>query len=127
MTPSLHEATTDDALDPRNLDQLRALDPTRSTGFLQRVLQTYLQALERQTDQIAEAAQQQDASGVSAAAHSLKSASASIGATAMAAECAALERLAQAGWSPALVQALPDIGRAAAQTRAAVQRELASA
>ncbi|MCA0175628.1 MAG: Hpt domain-containing protein [Proteobacteria bacterium] len=126
MTPSLHEATTNDALDPRSLDQLRALDPTRSTGFLQRVLQTYLQALERQTGQMTEAAQRQDAGGVGAAAHSLKSASASIGAKSMAAECAALERLAQAGWSPALALALPDIGRAAAQARTAVQRELAS-
>lgn len=124
MSHSLPEASTDDRLDPRSLDQLRALDPARSTGFLNRVLQTYLQSLERQTGQMAQAAERLDADGVGAAAHALKSASASIGAKTMAAECAALERLARAGWSPTLAQALPDIDRVVVHTRAAVQREL---
>lgn len=126
MSDSETETVADEVLSPRCLAQLRALDPTGADTFVHRVLNTYLQSLERQQRAIAQAVIDQDAHAVGTAAHALKSASASVGAMALSAQCAALERLAHAGWAEPLMQALSPFHEAAACARAAVQRAMSS-
>lgn len=113
-----------EVLNPLSLEQLRALDPAQGDAFVRRVLQTYLQALDRQKDALAVAEGAQDAKSVGAAAHALKSASASVGAAAMAARCAEVEQKALGGWSVTLAEALGEMNETAVRTRTAVAREL---
>lgn len=127
MTSTHSDAAAAEVLDPRCLDQLRALVPAQGQDFLRRVLQTYLQSIDRHMQGLAQARHDQNAVAVSAAVHALKSASASVGAVALAAQCAALEQAAQAGWQSPLQEALPAFEDMVARTRAAVARELGPA
>lgn len=83
-------------LDPACLDQLRALDP-QGGAFFQRVLSTYLKSLNLQHDAVMAAVRSSDWQAVSHAAHSLKSASASVGALALSRLCAGLEDAVRQG------------------------------
>jgi len=85
---------TPQSLDAAALERLRSLDPDGRHGVLRRVLATYEAALARQLDQLRAEAAAPSAAGSAALgtlAHTLKSSSASVGATALAAACAALE------------------------------------
>ncbi|HSI50025.1 MAG TPA: Hpt domain-containing protein [Ideonella sp.] len=92
-------------LDSASLDQLRALDPQGSSGFVKRVLDTFLRSLQNQREAVAAATASGDLKALSHAAHALKSASASVGALPLSRLCAALEeavRLDQPERVPAL-------------------------
>jgi HPt (histidine-containing phosphotransfer) domain-containing protein len=81
-------------LDAAALERLRSLDPDGRHDVLRRVLATYEAALARQLDQLRAEAAAPSAAGHAALgtlAHTLKSSSASVGANALAAACAALE------------------------------------
>lgn len=78
-------------LDTASLDQLRQLDPTGGSGFVARVLGTYVRSLERHEAEARRAWQAQQWDALSSAAHTLKSASASVGALVFAGLCAEVE------------------------------------
>lgn len=89
-TPSLDPANPP-VLDAGSLAQLRQLDPTGAAGFVQRVLGTYVQSLEQHESQAREARAAGDWERFGRIAHTLKSASASVGAQAFSALCADIE------------------------------------
>jgi histidine phosphotransfer protein HptB len=78
-------------LDTASLDQLRQLDPTGGSGFVARVLGTYVRSLERHEAEARQAHQARQWDALSRAAHTLKSASASVGALVFAGLCAEVE------------------------------------
>ena len=101
-------ADDDPVLNPASLEQLRALDPQGGSAFVIRVLSTFQRSLARHCDLLDEADRAGDLHALSHSAHALKSASASVGAMALSAICAALEeavRGAQAAALPGLVRA----------------------
>jgi HPt (histidine-containing phosphotransfer) domain-containing protein len=78
-------------LDTASLDQLRQLDPTGGSGFVARVLGTYVRSLERHEADARQAWQARQWDALSRTAHTLKSASASVGALVFSGLCAEVE------------------------------------
>jgi HPt (histidine-containing phosphotransfer) domain-containing protein len=91
-------------LDAASLAQLRALDPSGGSAFILRVLDTYLRSLDRQVALVHEALAQGDHDGLSRAMHTLKSASASVGALHLAGLCESIEHRLRLGETDGLAQ-----------------------
>ena len=84
-------------LDAACMAELRALDPDGKAQLVKRVLATYQTSLAKLVEQLRVAQAEQAWDQVSRVAHTLKSSSASIGALALSALCADIERLLRAG------------------------------
>ena len=108
-------AATKPVLDAACMAELRALDPDGKAQLVKRVLATYQTSLAKLVDQLRIARVDGAWDQVSRVAHTLKSSSASIGALALSALCADIERFLRAGDS---VSAIPLID----QFHAEVQR-----
>jgi len=80
-------------LDPRALDQIRALQQPGAPDLLGRIIGLYLENSRTLTEQIRAALAAGDATGLLQAAHALKSSSANVGATALADLAGQLEAL----------------------------------
>lgn len=78
-------------LDPEALARLRELDPDGRHGVLRRVMKAFETSLARMLAQLQAERHGGDAAVVSSVAHTLKSSSASVGATALASTCAEVE------------------------------------
>lgn len=89
---STEEVVEAAVLDTGCLDQLRALDPSGGSAFVNRVLSTYLRSLDRQLEVSVAARQAGEYDTVGRAAHTLKSASASVGALALSRYCQEVEQ-----------------------------------
>lgn len=89
-TPALDDPHRS-VLDMASLDQLRQLDPTGGSGFLARVLGTYARSLERHESEALQARQAGQWDALARTAHTLKSASASVGALTFSQICADIE------------------------------------
>jgi HPt (histidine-containing phosphotransfer) domain-containing protein len=83
--------------DPVALERLRELDPDGRHGVLQRVLTAFETSLTRMLVQLAAENEGGDASVVAGIAHTLKSSSASVGATVLSQACAEVERRLRTG------------------------------
>ena len=92
IAPASIAALATNVLDADALARLRELDPGGKAGLVARVLNTYRQSLERFLGQLQSARSLGDLQGQRHVAHTLKSSSASVGALALAALCAELER-----------------------------------
>ena len=92
IAPAPIAALAASVLDADALARLGELDPGGKAGLLARVLNTYRQSLERFLGQLQSARSLGDLQGQRHVAHTLKSSSASVGALALAALCAELER-----------------------------------
>lgn len=79
------------AIDRRVLAGLRRLDPQQDRQLISRVLVTYRDSMQRLLQQARTGLGQGDGAAVQLAVHTLKSASASVGAKPLAAMCAAIE------------------------------------
>jgi HPt (histidine-containing phosphotransfer) domain-containing protein len=88
-------------LDAACMAELRALDPDGKAQLVKRVLATYQASLAKLVAQLQVARADGAWDQVSRVAHTLKSSSASIGALALSALCADIERLLRAGDSAA--------------------------
>jgi len=110
-------AASSTALDAAALARLRELDPDGRQGVLLRVLAAYETSLARMLGQLHAARDAGDAGAVAELAHKLKSSSASVGAIALAATCAEIERRLRAG-APGDLAA--DVARLAADGGAAL-------
>jgi HPt (histidine-containing phosphotransfer) domain-containing protein len=92
---------------------------------LRQVITTFLESTPRFLGGLRDAASRGDAAGMQRVAHTLKSTSAMLGATALSAQCAELERLSRAGTVPdavaraAAIDALYDAVTLALKTEAA--------
>jgi len=83
-------------LDPAALDRLRALDRPGRPSVFAKVLTQYLATAEEGVTQLRESLRKGDATTLQTAAHRLKSSSAQLGASTMAALCQELESLGRA-------------------------------
>jgi HPt (histidine-containing phosphotransfer) domain-containing protein len=106
------------ALDAAALARLRELDPDGRQGLLARVLAAYESSLRGMVDQLHAALDAGDAGAVAGLAHKLKSSSASVGALALAASCADVERRLRGGVSGDLAA---DVARLLADGEAALR------
>ena len=109
-------------IDDTTLDELRALDRDGSDDSLRHVLTLYLDKSPQLMTRLAEAVETGDAETMGQVAHSLKSASANVGATELSGLCESLERLGE------LVQKLGYLPAAdkAGDTLLAIQGEYAA-
>jgi len=89
-------------LNPDSLDQIRELDPEKGNTLVISILQTYLESSSELIRKIETAINNEDAENLRVAAHSLKSASASIGADNLS---SLFKELEQCGSSAAFSQA----------------------
>ena len=118
------DASTHDsgAVDDSTLDELRALDRDGSGDSLRYVLTLYLDKSPQLMTRLAEAVEAGDAETMGQLAHSLKSASANVGATKLSTLCESLERIGELvqklGYRPAI--------DSAADTLASTQAEYAA-
>jgi HPt (histidine-containing phosphotransfer) domain-containing protein len=85
------------ALDAAVLGAIRGMDPEGTTGFFERVVDSYLGNARADLQGLADAERAGDLESMRKCAHRLKSASANLGARALAARCQELESLARAG------------------------------
>jgi HPt (histidine-containing phosphotransfer) domain-containing protein len=96
--PGIGDGST--GLDAAALARLRELDPDGRHGVVGRVLTAFEKSLTRMLEQLAELGSSSapiDASVVGGVAHSLKSASASVGALSLARACAEIEQRVRSG------------------------------
>lgn len=97
-TPPVPAPLPDPArFDPVALDRLRELDPDGRHGVLQRVLTAFETSLARMLVQLAAERVGGNAGVVAGVAHTLKSSSASVGATLLSQTCADVERRLRTG------------------------------
>lgn len=90
-------------LDELALARLRELDPGGNNHLLERVVGAFLKALEQQEEVLRQGlSPDPDLAAVRHVAHTLKSASASLGAMALSQRCADIESAARAGEGPRL-------------------------
>jgi histidine phosphotransfer protein HptB len=111
-------------LDTASLDQLRQLDPTGGSGFVARVLGTYVRSLERHEADARQAWQTGQWDALSRTAHTLKSASASVGALVFSGLCADVETHIRQQSFDRLEPLLQRFFDEAARVRDAVQEQL---
>lgn len=92
-------ATSAALLDPEAIQRLRDLDPSGGNRLLERVVAAFGTSLDRLLPELARARQSDaiDLTVVRHVSHTLKSSSASLGALALSARCAEIERLARDG------------------------------
>ncbi len=107
-----------------SLDQLRQLDPTGGSGFLSRVLGTYIRSLERHEAEAQQARQAGQWDAFARTAHTLKSASASVGALTFSQICADIEGRIRRQELDQLEPLLDRFFQEAALVRDAVQAQL---
>lgn len=128
VSSPVSDAQTDDSvLDPASLNQLRSLDPTGGDMFLRKVLETYIRSLDKQVDaaNVAFGAGRHDY--LSRAAHSLKSASASVGALKFSRLCERIEHAIRRQELGGIPSDMAEFAREAATVRAAASRLLGPA
>jgi PAS domain S-box-containing protein len=94
---SLSPEPVDAPLDPAALDAVRALQRLGAPDLVQKVVATYLDSAQGLVADLQRAAACGDVQGLIASAHSLKSASANVGATCLSKLCKSIERNARAG------------------------------
>jgi len=111
-------------LDPRVLAGLRQLDPAHDKQLMSRVLLTYRDSLARQRGQAQLALGRDDLASLQLAVHTLKSASASIGARGLALLCGTVEAAARGGDRVALPALVDRMSAEADRVDVAVQQTL---
>jgi HPt (histidine-containing phosphotransfer) domain-containing protein len=112
-------------LDTAALAAIRALERPGAGGLLRRVIDRYNEDAPRLVQNMRAAAADQDAHALQVAAHTLKSASANLGAAALASLCKGLEMRGRSGQVQGAGEALPELERELARVSAALQAELA--
>jgi two-component system sensor histidine kinase/response regulator len=111
-------------LDPRALDQIRALERPGAPSMLGKVIKVYLTTTPDLLSAMRQGMEQRNAEAVRQAAHSLKSASANLGATQLAEMCRALEGQARAGGCPEPGAEIEALEAAFQQVRRDLEAEL---
>lgn len=111
----------DAVLDAQALSRLRELDPSGQGGLLQRVLGAYVVALDHALLQWAGARTAGDRGALRTVAHTLKSSSASVGALALSALCAEVEKALRDGPLEGLDDRLDAVAAEAARVLGALR------
>ena len=111
-------------LDPQALERLRELDPGGQSKLLARVVDAFSTSVSRLLPQINKALDAGDLSAIHHVAHTLKSSSASIGATHLSRLCAEIEETARAGRSDGLPDLIARFNSEVGAVQGALQRVL---
>lgn len=127
VSPVSDAQTEDSVLDPASLNQLRSLDPTGGDLFLRKVLETYIRSLDKQVEAATAALGVGQYDDLSRAAHSLKSASASVGALKFSRLCERIEHAIRRQELGGVPSDMAEFTREAATVRAAALRLLGPA
>lgn len=110
-------------LDEQALARLRELDPEGVNHLLERVVAAFLKSLDQQEQVLAQGrGAPRDLNGLRHVAHTLKSAAASLGATALSQRCAEIEALARAGREEGLAALIEAVLDDIAAARLAMQQ-----
>jgi signal transduction histidine kinase/DNA-binding response OmpR family regulator/HPt (histidine-containing phosphotransfer) domain-containing protein len=112
------------AIDPKALDQIRALERPGAPSMLGKVIQVYLATTPKLLTAMREGMVERNGEAVRQAAHSLKSASANLGATELAEMCRVVERQARAGGCPDAGAEIAALESAFQQVRSELEAEL---
>lgn len=109
-------------LDPEAIRRLRELDPSGGNRLLERVVTAFSTSLDRLLPDLARARSgpTPDFAAIRHVSHTLKSSSASLGATALAARCADIEAMAREGRAEGLSEQLDAMLHDIQQVRAAL-------
>lgn len=109
-------------LDPEAIRRLRELDPSGGNKLLERVVAAFSSSVDRLLADLARARSTptQDLSVIRHVSHTLKSSSASLGATALSARCANIEVLARDGQTEGLAEQLDAMLNEIQQVRTAL-------
>lgn len=109
-------------LDPEAIRRLRELDPSGGNKLLERVVAAFSNSLDRLLPDLARARESNppDFAVIRHVSHTLKSSSASLGATALSARCADIEALAREGNAQGLSEQLDAMLQDIQQVRAAL-------
>jgi hypothetical protein len=110
--------------DPVALERLRELDPDGRHGVMQRVMTAFETSLARMLVQLQAERSGGNAAVVSSVAHTLKSSSASVGATVLSQACADIERRLRTGEPGSLDEDVERLLRAGEDALAAVRAML---
>lgn len=102
-------------LDPSALETIRELQAPTGNDLLKQIFDIYLEETPKQLDALRQAAAQQDATGLSQVAHSMKSSSTNIGATELSKICAVLEKKARENNLKTITTDVSDLGLMAQQ------------
>jgi histidine phosphotransfer protein HptB len=124
VTPVSDAHTEESVLDAASLNQLRSLDPTGGDLFLRKVLETYLRSLDKQVESASTAFAAEQHDDLSRAAHSLKSASASVGALKFSRLCERIEHAVRRQELGGIPADMVEFKQEAARVRAAAARLL---
>jgi HPt (histidine-containing phosphotransfer) domain-containing protein len=95
-TPAAPQPPARDAINRAALDKIRALSRERGDALVDKVVAAYVDDTPRQLAALKDAIGRHDTGDVRRIAHTLKSASANVGAEALAALCKAMEQLGRA-------------------------------
>jgi HPt (histidine-containing phosphotransfer) domain-containing protein len=106
------------------LDAIRALDENGAAGLLRQVVQLYFESTPRLIAELRRAQAAGQIEAVRNAAHSLKSSSATLGASRLAEMCKTVEHAARAGTLPADLPSADDIEREFVAARRALECEI---
>jgi signal transduction histidine kinase/DNA-binding response OmpR family regulator/HPt (histidine-containing phosphotransfer) domain-containing protein len=112
-------------LDRAALASIRALERPGSRDLLRRVIDRYAEDAPRLVASMRMAAANDDAHALQVAAHTLKSASANLGALALAGMCKNLETAGRSGITAGAAEALPELERELGRVASALEAELA--
>ena len=96
LPPESVEVIRRDVINQAALDKIRALSRDRGDALVRKVISAYVDDVPQQLRTLRDAIDGLDADGVRRIAHTLKSASANVGADALAAMCKAMEQLGRA-------------------------------
>lgn len=113
-------------LDAQVLDALRGLDPGGAAGLLRRVFEAYLASLRELLGRLDDAQRRGDAQAMRLAVHTLKSSSASVGALALARQCADTESALREGPVDAAAALAGGVRAEAARVHDELRRVLAA-
>lgn len=123
-TPPPSAAQAASSLDAQALARLRELDPDGRSGVVARVMHAFEASMVRQMAQLIEARDAGNTAAIGHLAHTLKSSSASLGALALSAQCAEVEKKVRAGDTADLVPLVDQLLLLAQAALAAVRAML---
>jgi len=113
-----------EAIDQRALDGIRSLANDTAPDLLEQVIRLYLTSAHELLNQLRTGLQANDKDAVRVAAHTLKSSSANLGATALADMCKQLEHAARAGALGPHLPSITQVEQEYHRVRSALEREL---
>ncbi len=111
------------SINPKSIDELRALESAGSPNFLAEIIDLFLREAAGLVEKLRAAVESRDAALFERSAHTLKGSCGNLGAQAMSRLCAELQAVGHAADWPRAAILLPDLEKEFAQVRAELEAE----